>query len=410
MRYCRRCVQPDTRPGIYFNEDGVCGACLYQEEEDKRIDWSGRERELKEIAEGAKRDHKGAYDCAIGVSGGKDSTFQALYARDVLGLHPLLVNSEPEGITEIGRHNIENLKNLGFDVIAMRPNPRIMRELVKKDFYRYLNPVKVTEYSLWASTYIVAHAFRIPLIIQGENPGLTLGVRHKTGTDGNALKANAQDTIEKDCLLEYAGNGVEPRDLFMFHYDRPLLERENIRGVWLQYYVREWSQPGNAAFSMAQGIRIKPRSLDLHEIGTYRRFSQLDSELVQVNQMLKCVKFGFGQATDHACYDIRAGNITRDEGIALVKEFDGLCGDQYIRQFCGYVGIAVEEFWRVVNSFRGKMWTHDGEGNWSPKNPLWEMEPPPANMNVAAMIDRLDRRLDEDVLAKRQWWAAKTSR
>ena len=409
MRYCRKCVQPDTRPGIYFNERGVCGACLYQEEVERQIDWPARERELRDISEWAKHSSKSAYDCVIGVSGGKDSTLQSLYARDILGLHPLLVNSEPEGITEIGRHNIENLKNLGFDVIALRPNPRVMRALMKKDFYRYLNPAKVTEYSLWASAYIVAYAFRILLIIQGENPGLTLGVRTKTGTDGNALKANLQNTLEKDCLTEYSGDGVEPRDLFLFHYDRKILEEQGIRGVWLNYYVREWSQPGNAAFSMAHGLRIKPSTLDLHDIGTYRRFSQLDGELVQVNQMLKQIKFGFGQATDHACYDIRPGHISREEGIALVKEYDGKCGERYILLFCDYIGITVDEFWRVANSFRGRMWKLNENGDWRLQNPIWESEPPSSEIKVDLVIQRLDRLLQEDTVARKQWFDAKRS-
>lgn len=199
VKVCKRCVQPDTRPGIYFNEEGICGACLYHEEVEKKIDWDTRQKELKEITEGAKKTTKANYDCVVGVSGGKDTTLQALYSRDNLGLRPLLVNGEPEGITDIGRHNIENLKQLGFDVISIRPNPRVLKKLIKRDFYKYLNPVKITEYYLWASAYIIAHAFGIPLIIQGENPGLTLGVRNTgVGTDGNALNANKQDTVATD--------------------------------------------------------------------------------------------------------------------------------------------------------------------------------------------------------------------
>ena len=112
-----------------------------------------------------KKTSKSNYDCVVGVSGGKDSTLQALIARDKLGLRCLLVNSEPEGITEIGKHNIENLKNLGFDVISLRPNPKLMKKLIKRDFYKYLNPQKVTEFSLYSSGYIIADEFNIPLII-----------------------------------------------------------------------------------------------------------------------------------------------------------------------------------------------------------------------------------------------------
>ena len=195
MRICNRCIQPDTRPGIYFDDQGVCGACLWEAKK-KEIDWDSREKELRDIAEWAKKTTNSNYDCVIGVSGGKDSTKQALTARDRLGLRCLLVNGEPEGITEIGRHNIENLKKLGFDVITLRPNPKVMRLLVKRDFYKYLNPVKITEFSLYASTYIIADKFDIPLIIQGENPGLTLGTSLTgVGTDFNAMKADELQTL-----------------------------------------------------------------------------------------------------------------------------------------------------------------------------------------------------------------------
>ena len=160
MKICKNCIQPDTRPGIYFDDHGVCGACIWEGEK-KEIDWKSREKELRDIAEWAKKTTKSNYDCAIGVSGGKDSTKQALTARDLLGLRCLLINCEPEGITEIGRHNIENLKKLGFDVISLRPNPKVMRQLIKRDFYKYLNPVKITEFPLYASTYIIADKFDI---------------------------------------------------------------------------------------------------------------------------------------------------------------------------------------------------------------------------------------------------------
>ena len=46
MRICSRCIQPDTRPKIYFNEEGVCGACLWRDEKEN-IDWQERENKLQ---------------------------------------------------------------------------------------------------------------------------------------------------------------------------------------------------------------------------------------------------------------------------------------------------------------------------------------------------------------------------
>ena len=108
MKYCKKCLYPDTKPQLKFNEDGVCEACLNSNKKDS-VDWEFRKKQLREIAE-KYRKSDGTYDCIIPVSGGKDSHYQALYARDELGLNPLLINFIPRDLVELGRRNIENLK------------------------------------------------------------------------------------------------------------------------------------------------------------------------------------------------------------------------------------------------------------------------------------------------------------
>ena len=369
MKYCKKCVQPDTRPGIFFTEDGVCGACLYEEEK-KEVDWIKREGELKEIAEWAKVEavaRKCNYDCAIGVSGGKDSTFQSVYARDKLGLHPLLVNSEPEGITEVGIKNIENLKNLGFDVISLRPNPQVMKKLIKKDFYEFLNPAKVTEFSLWSSTYIVADKFNIPLIVQGENAALTLGVRNTgMGIGDDALNANKQNTLSSG-WQRYMADGITERDLLMFHYDRDIIRAQGIRGIWLQYYAKEWSDAYNTEFAVSHGLQGRPGH-DPNLTGRLNPYSSVDADLHVLNQMLKYYKFGFGFITDGTCYRIREGSLSRDEAIKLVEQYDGKLDQHFIDEFCAYIGITVEEFWQVVDRFVNKklFQKEPATGKWKP--------------------------------------------
>jgi len=362
MHICKKCIQPDTRPKIFF-KDGICGACLWEEEK-KGIDWEKREKELQDIADLAKKKST-TYDCVIGVSGGKDSTKQALTARDRLGLRCLLVNGEPEGITEIGRHNIENLKNLGFDVISLRPNPKIMKKLVKRDFYKFLNPVKVTEYALWSSAYIIADQFDIPLIIQGENVGLTLGTSLAgVGKGFDALTINEVDTLSTPWKDYTDVEEVSEKDLFMYHYDRTSLQNRGIRGVFIQYFLKEWSFRNNAEFSMKYGFKGKPDDFKPEEIGTYIPFAQVDAELNPVNQLLKYIKLGFGQCLDHACYDLRDGRITKEQAIEYVKKYDGKCGEYYIENLCNYIEISKDEFWKVANQFRGPMWIKKNDNEW----------------------------------------------
>lgn len=370
MRICKECIQPDTRPGIYFDEKGVCGACLWEYEK-KEIDWDSREIEFKKIIEDTKSKNKSNYDCVIGVSGGKDSTFQAITARDRFGLDCLLVNYQPENITKLGEKNIENLKNQGFDVVTIRPNPKIMKKLIKYDFYQNLNPVKPTEFSLFSSTYIIAEKFNIPLIIQGENPGLVLGTSLTgVGTDSNALKANEMETLSSGWEIYSKIDGVNKNDLFWFHYDRKKLETSGTIGVWLNYFIKEYSQKNNAEFSKKFGLVGRNENFDPNSIGTYNPYFALDSDLAQVNQLLKFVKFGFGQCMDHVCYDIREGDINRDEAIDLVLKYDGKCSKEYISQFCNYINITIEEFWTTVEKFRGDVFRKDDSDVL--KNTIWE--------------------------------------
>ena len=357
LKICSKCIQPNTRPGIFFNKESICGACLWEEEKNK-INWNERIKELRNIVEDAK-DKKADYDCVIGVSGGKDSTKQAITARDALGLKCLLVNYQPENITDIGVENMENLKQNGFDVLSIRPNPKIMQKLVKYDFFNYLNPVKATEFSLYSSAYIIAEKFNIPLVIQGENPGLTVGTSLTgVGKDSDALKAYQLQTLSKGFNEYLEIDGISEKELFLFHYDVKKLIAQNTKGIWLQYFLKEWTYRGNAEFSSKYGFKGR-ENFKPEDIGTYIGFGSLDSDLVHVNQMLKFIKFGFGFCMDHVCYDIRDGNLNRKEAIELVLKYDGKCADHYINDFCNYIEISQDVFWKTVEKFRGDIWNKD---------------------------------------------------
>ncbi|HEB9456403.1 TPA: N-acetyl sugar amidotransferase, partial [Campylobacter coli] len=49
MKFCKKCVMPDTKPDLHFDEDGVCDACHSQEAKNKKINWQEREKEFFEL-------------------------------------------------------------------------------------------------------------------------------------------------------------------------------------------------------------------------------------------------------------------------------------------------------------------------------------------------------------------------
>jgi len=353
-----------------FDDEGVCAACRYQEQI-PRIDWKERERQLQEIADWAKKNSHGGFDCVVGVSGGKDSTFQALYVKERLGLKALLVNCAPDVITEVGRQNLENLVQHGFDMVSFRPNPQVMRAVTRKAFFEYGNPVKPSEYPLYAVSYQAALKFGIPLIVQGENPALTLGIVDDLDPDDDALNIKDHNTLAGGNASDWVQEGIELKDLQFYQFpDTDEIRKAGIRAIWLGSYAKEWSFTGNTEFALARsrGLRGRPGH-DPNLTGRLSPYCSVDSDMQIVNQMLKYYKFGFGFVTDEVCYDIREGRMSREDGIKLAEQYDGKCDDRYIQEFCEYIGISEEEFWRVTDRWvNKKLFEKDASvGKWEPK-------------------------------------------
>lgn len=367
MNYCKTCLQPDTRPGITFRDDGICAACIYASEIKPKIDWTVRHKELMEIVAWAKENRRGAYDCIVGVSGGKDSHFQALYAKERLGLRTLLVNYYPDDMTDEGRRNLDNLCNQGFDLISIRPNPKVMAACCRKAFYELLHPVKPTEYPLHVVTCQAALKFGVPLFIHGENIALTLGVTVARKADGDALGCRDNITVAGGNAADWLQEGIEMDDLFWFQYPDDQELRSNVRGIHLDYYVPEFSRQNNMDFAISRGL-VGRTNNDPGKTGSLTPYTNIDSNMQILSQMLKWYKFGFGYVTDEVCYDIRAGLKTRHESIALVEMYDGKCDAAYIQEFCEYIGISIDEFWRVVGLHVNRdLFLQDADGKWIPR-------------------------------------------
>jgi len=338
------------------------------------IDWDARAKELREVAEWGRRAKKGDYDCIIGVSGGKDSTRQAFYARDVLGLRPLLVSCvyPPEQQTQRGADNLSNLAENGFDLQIVGPAPKISKHLTKYSFETYCNIFKATELSLYSSLPRVAIAFSIPLIFLGENPALNFGgnVGSLTG-DGNQQRNH--HTLGGGHIAPWLKSGVYRKDIYWYQYpSEEDIKRADLRIVYLGYYMYDFNDSANGAFALKHGL--KPRTgIDAlpEETGSLNDFEALDDEFVHVNQMLKYLKFGFGKVTQQASVKIRLGQVGRDEAIDLVAKYDGKCSDRYINKFCHYIGVSHERFWEIAEQNRNKdLWQLNNRGDWELRYPL----------------------------------------
>lgn len=353
IRYCKKCLNPETKPDLSFNEDGVCSACVAAEEKNKGIDWDERARDFEEIVNHYRlKEGEIGYDCIIPVSGGKDSTYQAYFMKEVMGMNPLCVCFETTYVTELGRYNLDNLSKMGLDVIHFKKNYEVYKKMVIEGFRRVGDEMWPNHIGIFTIPVMVAVKFNIPLIIWGENSQQEYG--------GPNLESVQSRVLNRQWLEEFGGllgnriqdmigvDGITERELTPYFYPSDEdIERVGVTGLFLgSYYF--WDARKQLEIVKKHGFRVKE---DGPLEGTYTNYENLDEKLVSLHDYLKYVKYGFGRATDHVNIDIRNGRMTREEGLKIVKEIDGNYPHFGIKSFIEYSGLTKKEIDEVIDSY-----------------------------------------------------------
>lgn len=368
VHYCRKCTVSNQRPRITFDADGVCSACTYAEYKRTKVDWAERERELVELCNRHRRSD-GAYDVVVPCSGGKDGGFVAHQLKHKYGMHPLTVTWAPLLRTDVGRRNLEAFVDSGFDNVFGQPNGAVTRRLTRLSVLHLGDPFQPFIYGQTNFPLRVAVQFGIPLIMYGENGEVEYG-----GDMKNAFRPTRE--IRDHDRHYFSGlppefwheHGLTDQDLHAFKappHDAVLANRTEIH--FFGYY-KFWDPQENFYYCTEHtGFTPNPERSE----GTYSKYASLDDRIDGFHYHLGFIKFGIGRATSDTAHEIRDGKITRDEGIALVRRYDGEFPRRYYDEFLDYCGIDDEQFQSVMDSWRADhIWVKD-DGGWRLRNPIW---------------------------------------
>jgi len=370
MKYCKRCLFPDTKPDLYFDEEGVCDACRSAEKKhnaEEGIDWAVREKEFKEILDKYRSKDGSKYDCIIPVSGGKDSTFQAYAMKIIHKMNPLAVTFDQFDSTETSKHNLDVLRSIGVDHIHFTINPNIVKKLVKKGLKIVGDPYWVNHVGIFTIPVHVAIAFNIPLIIWGENSQLEYG---GPVTDRN------RKVLDKRWRQEFGGmRGFREEDMVddeikmsdlkcLIYPSDEDVARVGVTGLFYGYFFK-WDTAKNVEISKKFGWKELPQA----QAGSWLNYENVDMKFIDIREHLKWVKFGYGRTTDQVNIYIRNNKLTREDGLKIVKERDGKIENK--KEFCDYIGISEEEFDRIRDGFVNKdILEKNDKGEWILKNPI----------------------------------------
>jgi len=365
IRYCKRCIMPETKPDLYIDEEGVCAACRSFEQR-MEVDWADRKQKLLAILDRYKSVNGGNYDCIIPVSGGKDSHFQTIRMLE-LGANPLCVTASTDMLSDIGRHNIENIKKLGVDYIEVTTNPVVRRKINRLGLTQVGDISWPEHVTIFTIPVRIAVQMNIPLIVWGEN---------SQNEYGGPAGAAENDVLTRRWLEEFGGllglrvsdlvgqDGIESQHLMQYTYPSDEeLARVGVTGIFLGYYV-PWDGYSNALIAQAHGFRTYNKPVE----GSLINYENLDNVQTGIHDYFKFLKFGFGRATDLACLHIRRGRLSREDALKLVKMHDGKFPWVYlgvpIEDVLEDIGMTMDEFVRVCDRFTNKkLFVCDSRGN-----------------------------------------------
>lgn len=360
VAFCSNCVISNQRPTsaveythtssskkstIHFDQEGVCDACRFAERKHGEIDWDEKDRELRTLCD-KHRSKDGSWDCIVPGSGGKDSFYAAHKLKYEYGMNPLTVTWAPHIYTDWGWRNHQGWIHAGFDNMLVHPNGRVHRLLTRLAIENLLHPFQPFIIGQKSIAPKIALKYGIKLVFYGENEveygnamkqyGSKQKSKYFAGIERNDMSLGGERV---DDLKKYFR--IADSDL---HIYMPADENDIVEGGvevhYMGYYLR-WHPQRCYYYSVEHGnFESAPERTQ----GTYSKYNSIDDKMDDLHYYTTYIKFGIGRATYDAAQEIRSGDITREEGVALVRRFDGEFPDRFINDCLEYLSLPPEHF------------------------------------------------------------------
>jgi len=379
VKWCKKCVISNQRPRVIFDDEGVCSGCRNAYHKNHVVDWEQREKELIELLDLHRR-NDGYWDVIVPSSGGKDSSFVAHQLKYKYGMNPLTVTWSPLQYTDIGFQNFHASIDSGFTNLLCTPNGRFQRKLARLCFEELGDAFHVFVLGQLSYPFQLAVRLGIKLVFYGEN-----GEAEYAGDPEYADKpykpseAWVEQHFKGITFRELLDYGLKNKDYLseddfsesdLIFYQPPTVEelkKAGILGKHFYSYYHKWTPQENYYYCV-EHTGFKPNPVRTE--GTYSKYASLDDKMDGFHYYLRYIKFGLGRCMEDAAHEIRDGHLTREEGVALMKRYEGEFPRKYFQEFLEYLDITEEHFWAVVDSWRAPHLWERVDGVWKMKYPI----------------------------------------
>lgn len=347
MKYCSKCITPETHETIMFDDKGVCSVCRQIEYKEEKIDWDLRKKELEELINCYKG--KEPYDCILPFSGGKDSTFQLWYVVKQLKLKPLVVRFNHWGFRPlVYENNTKTFKLLGVDVLEFTSSWHVVRELMLESLKRRGDFCWHCHTGVYAGVIHMAIKFEIPLVFWGESLAeyqSWYSFEEKEEVDENRFNRAMNQGITADDMYEFLQGRVEKRDLWMFSYPpRKEVQKLGLKSICLGSYIK-WDTKKQVEIIKNE---LGWQGQDVEGIPPEYDYEKIECQFLGIRDFAKYIKRGYGRTNHLVSIDIRNGRLGREEGLKLAQEFDGK-KPASLPLFLENLGLTENEFYEILS-------------------------------------------------------------
>lgn len=366
ISFCKNCLNISTRPRISFDGRGFCNACVWAEQK-SRINWKKRQKSFLKLIEkeSSKKSANKVYNCIVPVSGGKDGSYIAYTLKKRFGLNPLCVNITPPLPLSIGEKNLKNFIKSGYTTLQLNINPYIIKFLDKRGFIEMGFPYYGWLILIQTAIIRIALSMGISMIVYGEDGEVEYGGSDKTKNTG-FFPINYQKKIwlegGYDKVIEKLPKELKHEfNFWKFPSDAELNNKNIIITTWS--FFENWDPYRNY---IAAKKYCKLAENTSSNLGTFTNFAQNDQSLYSLHMYLCYLKYGFGRALQDVGIEIRRGAMSREQGLNLVRIYDGHFPKKNIKKYLDYYDMSLSEFNKVLDKWANKDLFKKVKNKWIP--------------------------------------------
>ena len=329
LHRCSKCLIPSNYPQIRFDENGVCNFCNDKQEPHQYSNIDVLKRDIDHVCS---KYPQRPFDCVVGLSGGRDSSYLLYFAKEILKLKVLAVSLDHDYLTPSARHNIATVaEKLGVDVhyikneVLNKASRDIVRHWVKKpDVAMCISFCTGCRYGLNRLIPDYVRKQGIPVLLTGETPEEQMDYRQSLLCDSK--KINTVNMAWGFCkrLLKNPSYFLSPKSLFYQFQDFLSTKKgtSSFPTVIKPFYYVERDEEQVLSIIASLGWRYdKP----------FKSAWRSDCYIGVLRQFFYKKALGFNDLDIHYSDLIRNNVLTREEALSKI-ESEGNNREEFVRE------------------------------------------------------------------------------